>query len=188
MITAALALFKIAGGWIAGILRSIPPWAWLVLGLLVAAFLYGNAREAQGYAEAKAEYEAQAIVDSEQAARFLAEETARNRIREQNLGNQLHQAAIDHAKELKDLEARTGRTVADLRAGNVQLRQHWRACLGKVPGPGNTPETGPADDAAADLRAADIGRVQGIAGSCDAAVKRWQDTWKAAERAVNSGG
>lgn len=44
--TALLAALRLAGGWIWGILRSIPWQAWVLAIAVLAAFLYGNSRGA----------------------------------------------------------------------------------------------------------------------------------------------
>lgn len=181
-----LPLLSVAGSAAGKVLRAIPPWAWVAFAALAGAYLYGEARADQREAEVRAEYELTAAKEADQVAQFLAEETERNRNREHALNEQLHQAAIDHAQDRQDAEARAAATVAGLRAGTVQLRQHWQACLGKLPGAGPVAEAPAGNDDAADLRAADIGHLQRIGGSCDADVKRWQTTWEKAVQAVNA--
>lgn len=164
-------------------LGKVPWQAWALAAAVAACWWYGEARADQRESEIRAEYELRAAKEADQAAQFLAEETERNRNAEQALNDQLHQAAADHAEDLKDLEARTGRTVADLRAGEQRVRSAWQACLSK---PRPAPETPVRNDGATDDGIASAGRILRIAGECDAAVKRWQDTWKAAELAVNA--
>jgi hypothetical protein len=184
---AAAALAKSAAGWVAGVIKAVPVRWWLYLAAVVFALWYAEQRADAREATIRAEYEQRMSEEAEQTAQFIAEETARNRRTEQALSDEVTQAKADHDEYIRDLEARQARTVADLASGNFKLRKQWQSCLSR---PGQAPETGPGDAGDADLRAADIGRVQGIAGACDAAVKRWQDTWNAAEKAVNgqSGG
>lgn len=180
-----LPLLSLAWSAVGKVLRAIPPWAWLVFAVLVAGYFYGEARADQRESEIRAEYDENARIEADQVAQFLAEETERNRNREQALSDQLQQAASDHAQALLDAEARAAATVAGIQSGAVQLRQHWQACLRKLPGPGADADPAAGTDEGADLRAADIGRVQRIAGSCDAEVKQWQADWAAAVKAVN---
>lgn len=180
-----LPLLSVAWSAVGKVLRAVPPWAWLVFAVLVAGYFYGEARADQRESEIRAEYDLRSMKEAEQAQQLFAELEADHRKRESALSAEIIQADARHAQDLQDAEARSDRTVADLRADRIKLRQHWQACLSRPrPTPGNPEGT----DDAADLRAADIGRLQRIAGKCDADVKWWQTTWNAAEQAINSQG
>lgn len=180
-----LPLLSVAGSAVGKVLRAVPWQAWALAAAVAACWWYGEARADQREAEVRAEYERNAATEADQVAQFLAAETERNRIREQALSDQLQQTAIDHARHLQEAEARAAATVAGIKSGAVQLRQHWQACLRKLPGPGADADATAGADEGADLRAADIGRVQRIAGTCDAEVIQWQKDWQAAVKAVN---
>jgi hypothetical protein len=66
VITAALAFLKLAGGWLLGVLRSLPWWAWLVVALLAAGWLYGERQHVQGAAEVQARWDAAATIEAQQ--------------------------------------------------------------------------------------------------------------------------
>lgn len=181
-----LPLLSVAWTAVGKVLRAIPPWAWLVFAVLVAGYFYGEARADQRESEIRAEYELRSMKEAEQAQQLFAELEADHRKREDQLAYEIIQGEATHAKALRDAEARALATVDGLKSGAVQLRQHWQACLRKLPGPGQAPGAVAGNDDAADLRAADIGHLQRIGGNCDADVKRWQTTWEKAVQAVNA--
>lgn len=185
MIAIALALLQKLAGGAFSLLEKVPWWVWLAIAVLFVGVAYGELRYSDGVETTRADYEIQLKEQGEQAAQFMAEQEHEHRKREQDLADEnLHNLA-QHAQELQAVEARAAGTAAGLRAGTVQLRQHWQACLRKLPAPGQATDDSGDADAAADLRAADIGRIQRIAGTCDAEVKWWQATWSAAEKAIN---
>lgn len=187
MIPLIIPLLGRLGGAVVAALRAVPWQAYALAAAVAACWWYGEARADQREAEVRAEYELRAMKEAEQAQQLFAELEAEHRKRESALSAEIIQADARHAQTLRDVEARSAATVAGLKSGAVQLRQHWQACLGKLPGPGEDAGTAAEPVPGADLRAADIGRVQRISGSCDADVKWWQDTWKSAQRAVNGG-
>lgn len=75
-----------------GVLKAVPWQVWAGLAIIAAVLLYGSHREAQGYAEAEAYYEAkiavadkaraEALASEEQALRALAKETDNNAAKE----------------------------------------------------------------------------------------------------------
>lgn len=64
--TAVLAFLKISAGWIWSILKALPWWAWLVAGLLLAGYLYGEHKEAQGAAEVQGRWDDAATIEAQQ--------------------------------------------------------------------------------------------------------------------------
>jgi hypothetical protein len=187
MIPMIIPLLGRLGGAVVAALRAVPWQAYALAAAVAACWWYGEARADQREAEVRAEYELRAMREAEQAQQLFAELEADHRKREAALSAEIIQADARHAQHLQDVEARSAATVAGLKSGAVQLRQHWQACLGKLPGPGQTAGTAGDPVPGADLRAADIGRVQRIAGSCDAEVIRWQQDWQAAVKAINGG-
>jgi hypothetical protein len=142
--------------------------------------------KADGDAEVRAIKAALAEAQAEEAIE-LAQQVEANRKKEQALADQIAKADARHAQDLKDVEYRSAATVAGLRAGSVKLRDHWQRCLAaKVPGAGETADDPGELPGDADLRKADIGRVQAIGGTCDSKVKFWQTSWEQAVQAVNA--
>jgi hypothetical protein len=173
---------KSAAGSVWAAIRAVPWQAWALL-IVAAAFLwYGESRADQREAEVRAEYDLQAAEAGEQQAQFIAELLAEQRKREQALAAEISQADHTHAQALQDLQARSDRTVADLRAGKQRLQKSWAACLSRPPA---TPSGAGGDDGAADDRIESAGRILRYAGQCDADVKWWQDYGNAVQRAVN---
>lgn len=80
------------------------------------------------------------------------------------------QAAIatQYQEALLDANRKHDSTVADLRAGNLKLRDLWRGC--KVPASGQAPAGGPEPDGEADDRAESAARIVRAAATCDAHV------------------
>jgi len=187
MIPLIIPLLERLGAAVVAALRAVPWQGWALAAAVSACWWYGEARADQREAEVRAEYELQITEQGEQAAQFLAEQEAEHRKRERALSAELLHNEATHAQALLDAEARADRTVADLRSGNVKLRQHWQRCLGQVPGPGQNAGTAGEPVTGADLRAADIGRVQRVGGTCDAEVIQWQKDWQAAAKAINGG-
>lgn len=91
-------------------------------------------------------------------------------------------AGQKHAQNLIDAERRGRATALAVRLGDVRLREHWR-CDAR-PGAGNVQAAGAAAGAAdaADLRAADIGRLHGLGLEADAEVGRCQAVVRAIYR------
>jgi hypothetical protein len=64
--TAILAFLKIGIGWLWSALKALPWWAWLVIGLLFAGWLYGERRHAHGAAEVQGRWDAAATIEAQQ--------------------------------------------------------------------------------------------------------------------------
>lgn len=69
-----LPLLSAAGGLVTKALRAVPWWAWLAAGALLAAFLYGETKEARGYDRANAEQAAQRVMEAAQLAEYKADQ------------------------------------------------------------------------------------------------------------------
>lgn len=80
------------------------------------------------------------------------------------------QAAIatQYQEALLDANRKHDRTVADLRAGSLKLRDLWRGC--KVPAAGQAAPGGSEPDGEADDRAESAARIVRAAATCDAQV------------------
>lgn len=142
--------------------------------IIGAAFFYGRgcgkqAGEAviratevkQARAEAKAALESKRLADV-QAARY------------QTRSESMAATATQYQEALKDANRKHDRTVADLRAGNLRLRQQWRGCPVPTSGEATPSESGTDEDA--DLRADDSGNLVRAGAQCDAWIKTLQQT------------
>lgn len=179
------AVLKIVFGWVVGLLRAIPPRVWLVLlflGAVAAAVLYAGHREdvahkaglREGRAEVQGRWDEAVRLGREEIARLDRENAAKDeraRLEAQHIGESRER---DHAEDLRERD----RLAADLRTGNVRLRQQWRACLsgsqaaGASPVPGGPVQPDP-------LRGADAGDMAGavaesafMADDADSRVRR----------------
>jgi hypothetical protein len=61
-------------------------------------------------------------------ATALAEAEAKARKAERDAALRVSQIAEQHEQDKRNAQIAADRTIADLRAGNVQLREHWRGC------------------------------------------------------------
>lgn len=155
----------------------IPVKAYVAGGILLALMLaWGGScwyAHHSGYAAGNAVMRGQydALVAKYNAASAKAETDAR--AKEQ--ANAATMAAIDaqHAQELDHAKQNADRTIADLRAGTLRLREQWRGCeaAASVPAPGAS--AGSAD-AAADIRTASAAAIVRIAADADARVRALQ--------------
>jgi len=113
---------------------------------------------------------AKRAADSSVAAALAASEAAR--AEEQTRARYIAGVADAYDKGKADAQAQGERVAAELRAGNLQLRQRWQGCEARhVPGaPAGTVEP----DAGADDRAESAGRIVRAAAECDAQVRGLQ--------------
>ncbi len=108
-------------------------------------------------------------------SQVLAEQGAR--ALEQTKGQELAQIGAKHEQDREAAEAVPAAVVADLRAGNLQLRRQWAACeTNRV----SESAAGIAErDALAELRAKDQGDLVRIGRDADDQVRACQATVKA---------
>lgn len=156
----------------------IPVKAYIAGGILLALMLaWGGScwyAHHSGYAAGNAVMRGQydALVAKYNAASAKAETDAR--AKEQAQAKQL--AAIDaqHIQEMKDAQANFDRTLAEQRAGTLQLRQRWLTCT-SASADVSSPATGSSvTDAAADDRAASAARIVRAAAEADATIRALQ--------------
>jgi len=113
---------------------------------------------------------AKRATESSLAAALKASEAAR--AEEQTRARYIAGVADAYDKGKADAQAQGERVAADLRAGNLQLRQRWQGCEARhVPG---APAGAVEPDAGADDRAASAGRIVRAAAECDAQVRGLQ--------------
>ena len=150
----------------------------LILALIIAAILGLGGAGAAGYRKG--------TIDAERAAQIamdehLAEDRASERAAEQEanrykdaLATAQNAVSAAYEKGKKDAEATAKRTVADLRAGNLVLRNRWTVCEANLGVPTATPAPSEPDAGTAD-RAESAGRIVQAAAQCDAQVKGLQE-------------
>lgn len=142
--------------------------ALLLLALIAAigaALTYrGNAAQAAAQ-RAAAETSLEAIAATANSLReALGEERAR--------ADRMSAIAEQTEQEMRDVEQAAADTVADLRAGNLRLREQWRGCP-EPRLPGIDAPAGEADAATRD-REQGAGRIVRAAAECDAQVRGLQ--------------
>lgn len=150
----------------------------LILALIIAAILGLGGAGAAGYHKGKAEAERVAKIDMEKhlgedrEAERLATEVANRQKDELAAAQNAVSAAYEKGKS--DAEATAKRTVADLRAGNLVLRDRWASCQANADLPRAAAAPGEPDAGTAD-RAESAGRIVQAAAQCDAQVRGLQE-------------
>ena len=150
----------------------------LILALILAAILGLGGAGVAGYNKGKTDAERVAklkmdehLVEDREAERTATE--AANRHKDE-LATAQNAVSAAYEKGKSDAEAAAKRTVADLRAGNLVLRERWSAC--KAGDGVSSPTTNPSEpDAGARDREESAGRIIQAAAQCDAQVKGLQD-------------
>lgn len=178
---ALLSFLKLAGGWIAGIARALPIWAWIAFAAFVAAFVYGEVRDNGGHARGLREgLEKAAKIQKawdeavERGQREIAELDRQNAAREAQAKAEGIAIGESRVRDLQDQIAAQSRLVADLRSGAIRLRQHWQGCLSQAQaGDAAALPGGPVP--AEQLRAESAARIVQYAADADSKVKRLQE-------------
>jgi len=149
----------------------------LILALILAAMLGLGGAGAAGYYKGKADAERAAKIAmsehlaEDREAERAATETA-NRYKDA-LTTAQNAVSAAYEKGKADAEANAKRVVADLRAGNLVLRDRWTSCQASSGLPRPTPDTSEPDARTAD-RDESAGRIVQAAAQCDAQVKGLQ--------------
>ena len=150
----------------------------LILALIIAAILGLGGAGAAGYRKG--------TIDAERAAQIamdkhLAEDRASERAAEQEanrykdaLATAQNAVSAAYEKGKKDAEATAKRTVADLRAGNLVLRDRWTSCQASSGLSRPATDTSESDAGTTD-RDESAGRIVQAAAQCDAQVKGLQN-------------
>jgi uncharacterized protein involved in exopolysaccharide biosynthesis len=99
------------------------------------------------------------------------------RVSEHAQADKLQAIAQQYEQDKTDAQAKADRTIADLRAGTVRLRNEWQGCPARGV-PATAGSTG-QPDAGAELRAKGAGDLIGNAAAADAEIRRLQDILKA---------
>lgn len=151
--------------WFVGLLRAIPWQVWAGVALAGLFWWHGIIAHAEGYADAEAEYKDK-IANLERAyAQEAAAAVSKARAAERR-----HAMELDAISSRLILERAEGyeerdRTIADLRAGNVRLRNEWQGCK-RMPA---TSAGASGADAEAELRARGAADIVRLAREAD----RW---------------
>ena len=150
----------------------------LILALIIAAMLGLGGAGAAGYHKGKADAErvAKIAMGEHLLADNKAEQDAKDEAAHYKDALATAQNAVSAAYEKgkADAEANAKRIVADLRAGNLVLRERWTSCQASSGLPRPTTDTSEPDAGTAD-RAESAGRIVQAAAQCDAQVKGLQE-------------
>ena len=149
----------------------------LILALILATILGLGGAGTAGYHKGKADAERAAkiamsehLAEDREAERAATE--AANRYKDA-LATAQNAVSAAYEKGKADAEANAKRVVADLRAGNLVLRDRWTSCQASSGLPRPTPDTSEPDAGTAD-RDESAGRIVQAAAQCDAQVKGLQ--------------
>ena len=150
----------------------------LILALILAAILGLGGAGVAGYNKGKTDAERVAklnmdehLVQDREAERDATEAASRHK---DELAAAQNKVSAAYEKGKSDAEATAKRTVADLRTGNLVLRNRWTACqasldVSTTPADPSEPDAGAAD------RAESAGRIVQAAAQCDAQVRGLQE-------------
>ena len=150
----------------------------LILALILATILGLGGAGTAGYHKGKADAERAAkIAMSEHLAEDREAERAATEAADRYkdaLATAQNAVSAAYEKGKADAEANAKRVVADLRAGNLVLRDRWTSCQASSGLPRPTPDTSEPDARTAD-RDESAGRIVQAAAQCDAQVKGLQN-------------
>ena len=150
----------------------------LILALILAAVLGLGGAGVAGYNKGKTDAErvAKIAMDKHLAADREEETKAKEKARADRdaLAVAQNAASAAYEKGKRDAEQNSKRVVADLRTGNLVLRNRWTACQASLDVP--TTPAGPSEpDAGTADRAESAGRIVQAAAQCDAQVRGLQE-------------
>ena len=150
----------------------------LILALIIAAVLGLGGAGVAGYNKGKtdAELVAKVAMDKHLSEDREAETKAKDKAREDRdkLADAQNAVSAAYEKGKRDAEQTSKRVVADLRAGNLVLRNRWTACEANLGMPTATPAPSEPDAGTGD-REESAGRIVQAADECDAQVKGLQE-------------
>lgn len=118
--------------------------------------------------------EQSAVFERQYSAQVIAEFRARQQAIIAEHDRKIAELRAEYAKQVGDAKAAGDRTAADLRAGNLRLREHWSTCQGD-PGVREAAEAASGADGEAGLRAESVGRIHAAVAECEARVTALQD-------------
>ena len=150
----------------------------LILALILAAILGLGGAGVAGYNKGKTDAERVAklkmdehLVEDREAERTATEAASRHK---DELAAAQNKVSAAYEKGKSDAEATAKRTVADIRAGNLVLRDRWASCQERLDVPSPAADTSEPDAGTSD-RNESAGRIVQAAAQCDAQVKGLQE-------------
>ena len=150
----------------------------LILALILAAVLGLGGAGVAGYNKGKTDAErvAKIAMDKHLSEDREAETKAKDKAREDRdkLADAQNAVSAAYEKGKRDAEQTSKRVVADLRAGNLILRDRWTSCQTSSGLPRPAADTSESDAGTAD-RDESAGRIVQAAAQCDAQVKGLQN-------------
>lgn len=150
----------------------------LLLAVLLAAVLSTVGAGYAGYSKGKASAElaAKVAMDKHLAEDREAEAKAKDKAREDKdkLADAQNAVSAAYEKGKRDAEQTSKLVVADLRAGNLVLRNRWTTCKASLDVPTAPPAPSEPDAGTGD-REESAGRIVQAADQCDAQVKGLQE-------------
>ena len=138
----------------------VPREVWYVLAVVAAIWFYGHLRYNAGQADTQAKFDEYKT----EIKAAITKRLAQNAQKEAQDRKVFDEIAKQYAQDIKDAKAKSDRIAADLRAGNIKLRKHWRGCAAPQAADGSS-----GVDEEAELR------VQGAAE--DVRDGAWADAW-----------
>jgi hypothetical protein len=156
---------------------------------LAVALIWGGVQTVRlaGAERDAAKYEAALDKVARDAALARAEFEAGARLTERMHQSDMAALEKSYDERLNEAEREGALVAADLRAGNLRLRQHWQGCAATSAVSAAAGAIGGYDEAAG-LREAGSGDLVRVAAECEAQVIGLQDTVRANVRATQPDG
>jgi len=155
-------------------LRGLPWQLWAALALAGGLWLAYSTVEGMGYDRGRAEGDAALSAYRQQVEGDRAQSEWEARQREATHRAELAAIADRYEQEQADAQASADAVAADLRAGNLRLRDHWQGCesaKARVPA---TAGGASEPDGGAGLREQGAGDLVSVGAECDAIVRGLQ--------------
>lgn len=153
--------------------RKVPLWVWAALAIAGAVMFYGHLRYNAGQASVQGKFDAY----KQEVKKAVTKQIAQSAAKEAQDRAVFAQIAAQHIKDIENAKAKADRIAADLRAGNIKLRKHWRGC--------STAKT-PADTARVDeetrLRETDAAENVRDAAEADSWITALQRGWQQCQK------
>ena len=150
----------------------------ILLVTILAAVLLAGGAGAAGYTKGKTDAERVAKIAMDE--HLIADREEETKAKDKALADRDALVAAQNAvsaayeKEKHDAEQNSKRVVADIRAGNLVLRNRWAACQTSL-GVSTAPPAPSEPDAGTGDREESAGRIVQAADQCDAQVKGLQE-------------
>lgn len=158
------------------VLRYLPH-ALIATVLLAVAWFIGSGLYQWGYDTANVR--AEKVIG--EFARAEAEAQEKARAAERQMAEAVAEAANEYERGMADARAKADRVVADLRAGNLRLRQHWQASVATCELSGSAAAALHAEQQA-QLRAESAARIVRLGAEADAQIRALQEAYEALRR------